>query len=775
MFGMSMRRLLLVGGAMSAAMLGQEAVAQDADAGGTLEEIVVTARRREENLQTTPVAITAVTNETLERRNIVTLEGISRLAPSLQVYQTSGGLGSAGTFMRGIGYADNIPGQDSPIGVYVDGVIAGRNGVAMMTLVEPQRVEVLRGPQGTLFGRNTTGGAILITSHVPSDEFSGMVKASYGTYHDRRFQGRVDSGLLGESGIKFSFAYMNQNRDGTFNAIGRPRDQDPGALTNDAYWFKAVGEWDKFSASLVADYNEIEGVPTPLQVIDATANVRSFVARSVSLGGLPYTITTDPLYTLYDATRGTQRIWQSGVSLTLNYEVNDYITLKSISSVRAYKRHDPSAYGPPNLTGQVVAPGTPRIATFDGLYSLFDRWQSQRQRSQEFQISGSAGDFDYVAGAYYFKEGAWDAGLTRLPSVLSATTAFEFIDPRLYTVDSKSIAGFAQVDWRPSMFDKKLELTGGVRWTKDKREFEQFRSIARAADLSTKNTSFLVSANYQWTENAMTFARYSTGYRAGGFNARATATANPVFEPEKLKSIEVGFKVDMLGNRVRLNGAAYSNKYKGLQSGAFVAPSGGQAGGNVAINTNAKYKGFELELQAVPTDGLTLTASVGYVDPEYTSYPRALDPGGRLTAGCVPATGAAAATTQNCAEIADFLYFPNTTADFTITYVLPATSYGEWSFYAGYSWKSKMESATFRLPASPFHDVIQQKGYGLLNARIELSDIPLAGGDVRGQLALFGDNLTNEKYSIQGIDFATFATKSFGTRRTVGLEGKVSF
>jgi iron complex outermembrane receptor protein len=177
MFGMSMRRLLLVGGAMSAAMLGQEAVAQDADAGGTLEEIVVTARRREENLQTTPVAITAVTNETLERRNIVTLEGISRLAPSLQVYQTSGGLGSAGTFMRGIGYADNIPGQDSPIGVYVDGVIAGRNGVAMMTLVEPQRVEVLRGPQGTLFGRNTTGGAILITSHVPSDEFSGMVKA----------------------------------------------------------------------------------------------------------------------------------------------------------------------------------------------------------------------------------------------------------------------------------------------------------------------------------------------------------------------------------------------------------------------------------------------------------------------------------------------------------------------------------------------------------------------------------------------------------------------
>jgi iron complex outermembrane receptor protein len=341
-------------------------------------------------------------------------------------------------------------------------------------------------------------------------------------------------------------------------------------------------------------------------------------------------------------------------------------------------------------------------------------------------------------------------------------------------VHSKSVAGFAQVDYRPAFLDKKLELTGGVRWTHDKRDFDQTRNLVRSADLDTKNTSFLVSVNYQWTDHAMTFARYSTGYRAGGFNARATATANPVFEPEKLKSSEVGFKIDFLDNRVRVNGAAYYNKYKGLQSGAFVAPSNGQSGGNVAVNTDATYKGAELEISAVPVSGLTLTASAGYVDPKYTNYPMALGAGGALTPGCKAISGPAGATTQNCGAIADFLYFPQTTADFSVTYVLPSTGYGEWSFFAGYTYKSKMEFETFNLPAGPYHDVIRQKGYGLLNARVQLSDIPLSG-NVRGQLALYGDNLTNEKYNIQGIDFVSFATASFGTRRTFGVEGKVEF
>jgi iron complex outermembrane receptor protein len=772
MFGMSMRRLLLVGGAMSAAMLGQEAVAQDADAGGTLEEIVVTARRREENLQATPVAITAVTSETLERRNVVTLEQVARLAPNFNIYPTAGGIGSGGNYIRGIGYADPLPGQDNSIGIYVDGVIYGRNTISMMSLIEPDRVEVLRGPQGTLFGRNTTGGAVLISSHTPSDEFNGMAKASYGSYSAASFQARIDSGLLGDSGIKLSAAFQHRQRDGTFNATTRPRDKDPGAERNDAYWFKAVGSWDKFTATLAADYNDVRGYPAPLQVVAGTAAVQNLFALSPTLGGRNYPITNNPLYTLADGTSGEQRVWAQGVSLTLNYELNEHLSLKSISAVRAYRAHTPSAYGPTDFRANLGTAAAPRILSFEGLFSFPLRDQGQRQKSQELQLLGSAGDFEYVAGVYYYKETAWDASVQRL---LNPTPLLEIVGPRLYRVGSKSIAGFAQVDYRPSFLDKKLELTGGVRWTKDNRDFAQTIPVVRSPSLETKNTSFLVSANYQWTPGLMTFVRYSTAYRAGGFNARAGATVDPIFRPEKLKSLEGGFKLDAFDQRVRLNGAAFYNKYHDLQTGFFVPPGVNNPAGNIAINADAEYNGFELELTAVPTRGLTLSASVGYVDREYTSFPKTLLAGGALNAGCMAVLGpTGGAVAQNCAKIAHFLNTPNKSADVSVTYALPA-SYGEWSFFASYSYKGKVYSATYNTPTdSPFFSVVNPKGYGLLSARVALSDIPLSG-NVKGQIAVFGDNLTDKEYNNAGVDFVSYATKVFGTRRTFGVEAKVEF
>jgi iron complex outermembrane receptor protein len=771
------RAALLVGTAFAAALLGGEASAQNSASGATaLEEIVVTARRREENLQTTPVAITAVTAETLERRNITTLDQVARLAPSLTVYETPGGLGTAGTYMRGIGYGDYIPGQDSPVAIYIDGVIAGRTGIAMMQLVEPERVEVLRGPQGTLFGRNTAAGAILITTHKPSDEFGGMAKASYGSFQERTVQARVDSGLLGASGLKFSAAYQHRQRNGSFNAPLRPRDLDPGAQTTDTYWFKLVGEWDKFSATLAADYTDLKGTPTPHQVIEANAATRTFIGLSNTLyGGPAYVITPSRRKTISEAYAGLQHVWSEGVSLTLNYEISDNLSLKSISGLRAYKRDDPWGFGPNDLRGNVGTAAAPRITSFPGTFALIVRGQSQRQRSQELQLLGNAGDFEFVGGLYYFKEDAWDASRQRLPVIAaSGLTAIDFMLDRVYTVDSKSIAGFAQVGWRPSFLDKKLELAGGVRRTKDDRKFVQTIAIARTADLETKDTSYLVSANYQWTPGAMTFVRYSTGYRAGGFNARAAANVNPTYEPEKLKSLEAGFKFDFLNNRVRLNGAAFYNKYRDLQVTVFVPPSAGTGGGNVAINADAKYKGFELELQAVPVEGLTLGASLGYVDSKYTNYPRALEAGGLLLAGCTPITNGATVVAQNCADVAKFIFAPKTTGDLSVNYELPKASYGQWSFFASYSYKSKVDFSVFRTPASPYQDLIAQKGWWLLSARVALSDIPISG-DVRGQIALFGDNLTDEKYHILGSDFGTYAALNFAVGRTIGIEGKVEF
>jgi iron complex outermembrane receptor protein len=770
MHKISLRRILLMSGALAAASWAGGASAQS-----TLEEVVVTARKREENLQTTPVAITAVSAEQLEQRNVTNLAKISQIAPSMIVYQTSGSVGSAGTFMRGIGYADNLPGQDSPIGFYLDGVAVSRLAVTMMELVEPQRVEVLRGPQGTLFGRNTTGGAILVTTHAPTDEFSGMAKASYGTYKHTRFQARIDTGLIGNSGIKTTFAYSHRQRDGFQDVVNRPGDRDPGAQKDDSYFFKAVGEWDKLSAQFTADYSETTGVPSNLQVVTGSPNFRNWVGLSPTFGGSSFVFTTEPQYDLTTAgDAGTQRIWNEGLALTLNYELSENFSIKSITAVRAYKAQTSSSYGPADIRGNVGSVAVPRIVSFNGLYSVNPRWQGARQKSQELQLLGDLGDFNFVTGVYWFKEKTWETGVTRLPFVLSATTAFDSITPRVTLVDSKSIAGFAQVNYRPSFLDQKLELTGGIRWTKDNRNFVQLQNLQRGADLETKNWSYLASVNYQWTDDIMTYGKFSTGYRSGGFTARAVPPASPVYEPEKIKSWEVGFKADFLDNRFRLNGSAFYNKYNKLQVALFQPPGATGGGGNTAINANAKYKGFELEAQAVPVEGLTIMASVGYVDREYTQYPQPLNAGGTLTPGCSFITLNGANIAQNCGDVAKFLYVPSTTAGAGVSYTFPTTSYGEFTIRADWVYRSTIESGTLNTPATPFQAIVRQKPYSLFSARATLADIPLSG-NARGQLAVFGENLTNKKYIVQGIDFGFMATKTFNEPRTFGIEGKVEF
>jgi iron complex outermembrane receptor protein len=779
----SLRRILLAGGGASAILCAGSpaATAEDHDRSSTaasaVEEVIVTARRREESAQTAPVSITAVSAETLENRNIVGLAGITQLAPGLEFRQQVGGLGFATGYIRGIGYGDNTVGQDSPIGVYIDGVSAGRNGMSAMDLVEPDRVEVLRGPQGTLFGRNTTGGAILITSHTPTDDFSGAAKASHGSFNANRFQARIDSGLLGDSGIKFSAAFAHHQRDGVHDAGTRPDRLDPGAERGDAYWFKAVGEWNRFSATLSGEYNELRGLPVTPQAVEATVAARNLVARSPVLGGGSYTITTQPMRSIpFDAYEGEQSLWALGLALTLEYKLTDQLTLKSISALRGYKRSDAIGYGPGNLAASVVTPGTPRIATFQGLFGLPDRRQGQRQKSEEIQLLGEAGDFNFVVGGYYFDENAWDLGVTRLPVTLNtaATQVFEFRSTRYYTVDSKSVAAFGQVDWRPSFLDRKLELSGGVRWTKDKRDFIELVAPLRSPSLETRDTSFLVSANYQWAPTVMTYARYSTGYRAGGFNVRAAANLDPTYQPEKLKSLEAGFKADFLNHRLRVNGSAYHNKYHDLQITLFLPPNAGSAGGNTAVNANATFKGFELELQAVPVDGLTLSAAVGHVDPKFKNYPRGLE-GGAVSPGCTPIVVNGLAAGQDCADIASFTQFPKTTASVSAHYVFPTVSYGEWSVFVNYYRRSTVDYSTFNLPSTPFKNVVDSRSkYGVLDARLALSDIPLAGG-ARGQLAIFGKNLTNETYNDGGIDWQSFATILWGMPRTWGIEGKVEF
>jgi iron complex outermembrane receptor protein len=749
----------------------------------SLEELVVTARRRSENLQTTPVAITAVSAAGLEAHNVVNLGKISEFAPNLTVYHTSGSLGASATYMRGVGFADLTLGQDAPIAMYIDGVFNGRATVGDLDLVAPERVEVLRGPQGTLFGRNTTGGAISVTTRTPGDEFGGQASASYGSFGAIGFQARLDSGLLGNTGIKLVGSYQHRQENGYIDNKLQPDNNDPGATKSDSYWGKAVGNWGKFSATLSADYSEITGAPNYLQIVAASPATLAMLAASPGYGGGAYTVTANPQYTVPNlATTRQQRVWDEGVAATFNYEVNDMLSLKSITAVRGYKRNDPSPNGPADLrvnTGTVLAPV---ITSFNGIYTLDPRQSRQHQYSEEVQALGKIGDFDYVVGGFYFYEKGWEYGFTRLPVAISAAgTGFDSKGLLDYHIVDKSIAGFGQVNYRPSFLDKKLELSGGLRYTEDTKDLNQLSKVVRSPDLKNSNLSVLASANYQWTRDIMTYVRYSTGYRAGGFNVRAAAPAaggNPIYGPEKMTSYEGGFKVELFDRRFRLNGAAFYNKYLGLQVTQFAPAVGGGPGGSTAFNADANYKGFELEAQAVPVEGLTLSGSVGYVDSQYDHFPLPLLAGGALNAGCTAIMVAAVKVGQDCAAVAKFGGISKVTASAGIAYVLPRTSYGEWSIRADYSYKTRRDFDTFAFAsgstAPSFAPQVAGGAYGVFSGRIALSDIPLSGA-TRAQLSVYGENLSDERYVLQGIDFGFMGTQVFAKPRSFGASLKVNF
>ena len=743
-----------------------------------IADIVVTARRREESIQDTPVSVTAVNAAIIEERGIENFVDLSKITPNVKIHDTPGGIGAAAIYMRGIGYGDNIIGNDAPFGFYIDGVPFGRISTAAMDIVEPDSVQVLRGPQGTLFGRNSTGGAIVVQTHTPSDEFEGVVKLGYGSFDAIKYSARIDTGLIAGGNVKASFAFQHRERDGIVDNLTQPDHLDPGADDVDSYWGKIQGEWGAFKATLSADYTKVTGVTVPIQIVAATANVRAFFANSAALGGGTIPISSKGIFVYENhATPIPQRVVQKGVHLTLEYGLNENLTLKAIGGLRKYRRDDTNNYGPANLKGLASqgASAPPVARTWDGWYGFLERFQTQSQKTLEVQLLGEYDSLNFVVGGFYFDEDAHDFGTTRFPFILSPTAASDAITPRDYTVASKSKAVFAQVDWRPPILNNKLALTGGVRYTDDSRDFNQVTSIARRLLLNEDNVSYMLGANYEFSDDIMAYVRYSTGYRAGGFNARSTGSVNPQYDPEKIKSLEGGIKFEGLDNRLRVNAAVFFNKYYDQQVAQFASPTGAAGGGNVNVNANAEYKGFEIEATLIPVDGLTISGSYGYVDPKYTDFPKLLGTGGAITTGCVAIpNGSAAPVLQDCAAIQLFQNLPKTKWDASIVYEFPPEEFGTVSMGMDYSWTGKTPGALASVGVAWPHE-LDNKSYGLLGARMALKDIPI-NGDVRGTIALFGRNLTDRRYSTASIDFGVgIGTQNFPERRTMGVEAKVEF
>jgi iron complex outermembrane receptor protein len=736
-----------------------------------LGDIVVEARRTRESLQTTPVAVTALSGDMLSKLNVRDVVATAQFTPNLSIGAQPASISAASVYIRGIGNASPSAVSEQGVGIYLDGVYIARSAGAIFDLVDLERVEVLRGPQGTLFGRNSVGGAIQLVSRKPAATPGAEAKFGYGTFDDWFARVRLDTGDLGNAPLRASVSYLHRQRNGYFNNTLAPSNRDPGALNSEAVTAAAQGDFGDLTANYAFDYNTREGVPSFFQVVAANNDVSNYFGGSPALGGAPFQIGTTGLRNgqQLPATDLTGKATFSvkariyGHSLTLAWQVASHISIKTITAYRGYRQDGANGLsGNGNLLGFTLSP----ILFVDGSVvpdgvkpvNLYDGYTTQRQHqfSQELQVLGQAGPVKYVAGAFYFDEKSSEANYQTLSYVLPGGLAAINLTPvQAFHGKARSHALFGQVSYSPG--DGAFELTGGLRYTHDKKWLTLAGDVQPNLDGSASydNLSWLVSASYRFRAGLMGYIRVSSGFRAGGINPSASDIN--VFQPEKIVSYEAGVKAEWLDRRLRTNLAVFNVDYRDLQISQFLAGTGGATSAIVNAGKVA-YRGVEAELTALPAPGLTFDGSFGYTAPKYKTY-NYLDP--------------ATDTVLNVASEARMSQAARFNAHVGLQYEHDL-GVGKLSLRTDYSYRSTVYWFTLdRL--NVFNRDIRSRPDHNLRARIALDDV--AVGKARLGIGVWGDNLTDQRNIDFGIDFGSlgYASASFKKPRSFGVDARVVY
>lgn len=711
-------------GVMAITGLPVSAVAERFEATG-LEEITVTARKREENLQDTPVAVTALTADTLEARGFTDISQINGSVPNLQFSSTasvSGSTSAASIFIRGVGQTDFTLTTEPGVGVFLDGVYIARSVGSVLNILDVERIEVLRGPQGTLFGKNTIGGAINVTSKRPAEDFQGKVEVTAGRYDRLDAKATVDIPINEKLLTKFSLASLNKDGyvdrllvgdelGGKSEIVGRaavlylPRDDLSLNLAVDASNIRSDS-----AASKLMDVNLNPGAPF-LPLLNASlAPEQQYTLENYGTNSLYTTNGTGPNVNDID-------IW--GVSGTIEWEPEAF-TLKSITSYRDLDAH----FG---RDGD----NTPLLLVHT------EDFYDQQQFSQEFQLSGSALDdrLDWLMGAFYFAEEGDNVNLVTFTGEFGSL--FGLSDPAFTLqsggkIDNYSAGGFAQVSY--DLTDQ-FSVTVGLRYSDEEREFlpDQYIQEIRSAGLSNVIPGFdpilpfewvtdttsrwdpKVGIEYQATPDILLYTTYSTGFKGGGFAQRVFPgrADTPTFGPEIVKVYEVGAKMVGFDNRVRLNMAVFHTNYEDMQVTVFdgIAPRTVNGG-------NAEVDGFELELEAVPVDRLTVGLGVGYTNARFEDI-----------------SPDATEVTIN----SDFPYTPEWTVNGFLAYNFDLNDLGLLTLRTDWSYR-----------ASQFLDAAN----GLFQDAYELVDISMLyePNDANWSFMVGGRNITGSEYLTGGLD-----------------------
>ncbi len=740
--------------------------ASPAPATSQLEEVTVTARKREENLQTAPVAVTAFSSERLQEVRATNLTALSSLAPNLVISPAVGAGSGANFTVRGIGVADPSPYLDAPNALYIDGVLRARTSGSLSELGDLERVEVLRGPQGTLFGRNTTGGAVSVFTPSPSQDFGVRAVVGYGTEAERTFRTTLNTGVLGASGLRAKLSYFHRDMEGVVENPAAKASRGPGAQNNNGYALRVAGDYGRFKVDYNFDYTLNKNDTYYDQITFVTnAALFNYFSQSASLGGAPFVVAPNRLDTFATRIFPQQVAESTGHAVTLDYEFNDALALKSITAYRELVERRPFNTATQGLLlGRIATTGAPGGFTIQEVSPLqtIRRDLDENQFSQEFQALGKIGDIDYVAGLYFFNEEFDEVNDNFNTTVLANNLGQQRLARRAYHYETDSAAAFGQVSWRPSALDNRLELTGGVRYTHDKKSIVDYAFVNGVQSRfftgsdSWTNTSFSGSASYQWTPAVMTYVRASTGYKAGGF---APGSAVASFNPEKAASIEAGVKSQLFDNRLRLNVAAFYTQYKDLQIAGRVTDA--VTGNRVSTLTNAgkaHYSGAEVEFNAILGAGFQLDGNVGYVKPEYDEFP--FFDGVRDI---------------NVANEARFPWISNSTADIGLRYDFPHLGIGDLSARINYTYQaSRYFFALARVNVN--NDRLRAPPQEFVNARVTLKNIPVEFERLKSlRLEFYADNILDKDRFLAAIDSTNYGSVVWGRGRSYGLQLTADF
>ena len=726
-----------------AATLAETALAQ-APPLNVLEEVTVTAQKREEKLQDVPIAVSAFSSEQLQQRGINNVHDLASIAPNVQISSATANNTGAQISIRGGVQINPALYWDPTVGIYLDGVYIGKMLGSVFDVVDLERVEVLRGPQGTLYGRNTLAGAINFVTRKPSGELGGNATVTLGNFDDRNVKVSLDLPKFGIASIGLGGRF--ERRDGTTDTTPgssvkslNDRDGKAGRFAMD------LDFTDDLQAAYRFDYTDIDQNP-----------MHSYLTRALIPPLAPY-VSEKRLGVVSIDGPTFERVTLEGHALTLSWDLNEHNALKSISAYRDMTWDDAL-----DLDGSPLPIAhTSRLSTY-------------RTFSQELQWVGSTDRLNYVGGLYYFK----DSGGTNNPQTFFVGT-FNF-DSR-FDFGTRAWSGYGQLDYK---LTDTWTLTGGLRYTSEKKDIDRQLGVNFAAgspfitlipqgttaEKSFSATSPLVSIAYKINPDMNVYFKYAEGFKSGGFNgeygdpdpspagvALNVAETRTPFDPEKVKAFEVGLKTTLADGRLQFNTAVFENKTKDLQLAIFRAT--GAASSIVRNAGKATTYGFEMESTWLPIDPLRLQLSYGYLHAKYDEF---MDRGVNVAA--------------NRASV----HAPKHTLNFNVDAQLVQTPWGSLHALADYTYTSSYFTYPFQLASSgPQYDPTSAiagdtriKSVGLTNARLSLLDIP--AGNLTGEAALWCRNLTDSKHIGNNIDFGpgfgSLTDSYFIDPRTYGIE-----